>query len=72
MEYGSKDENLDRASSVYENKLYSFTDVDTGYQYVRVLHLDNDNDIKIDIDLTDDVWEQDRGGNSTKLKGGIT
>jgi len=56
------------AASVYENKLYCFSDVNIGYQFVKVLHLDDDNDIEVDCDLINDVLEQDGGGGDKKLK----
>jgi len=52
MEYGREDETLlmlTLATNMLEFYILTmiminFTDVDIGYQYVRVLYLDNDND----------------------------
>merc|ERR1740139_1953427 len=57
------------ASNVYEHKLYCFSDINIGYQFVKVLHLDDDDDIMVDCDLINDVREQGGGGGDTKLKG---
>jgi len=56
------------ASSVYDNKLYDFSDVNIGYQFVTILYLSEDNDIQVNVDLVNDVWEQDGGGGETKVK----
>lgn len=49
------------ASDVYAQKIYDHGDVNIGYEFVNLLYRDG-NDLKVDIDLINDVREQHGGG----------
>lgn len=49
------------AHEVYANKIYDFVDMTVGYQFVNTLYKDNDT-LRVDIDLINDVREQHGGG----------
>ncbi|KAI2504416.1 hypothetical protein MHU86_10005 [Fragilaria crotonensis] len=49
------------ASDVYAQKIYDHGDVNVGYEFVNLLYRDGD-DLKVDIDLINDVREQHGGG----------
>jgi hypothetical protein len=49
------------ASDVYAQKIYDHGDVNIGYEFVNLLYRDGD-DLKVDIDLINDVREQHGGG----------
>ena len=49
------------ASDVYAQKIYDHGDVNVGYEFVNLLYRDGD-DLKIDMDLINDVREQHGGG----------
>jgi len=55
------------AISVYESKLYDIKDVNVGYQFVRVLFRDENDDFAVDIEMINDVIEQEGGGGDLSL-----
>jgi hypothetical protein len=50
------------ASDVYAQKIYDFVDINVGYQFVNILYRDQDDSLKVDTDLINDVREQAGGG----------
>jgi hypothetical protein len=50
------------ASDVYAQKIYSFSDIHIGYQFVNILYCNRDGTLGVDIDLINDVREQNGGG----------
>ena len=50
------------ASDVYAQKIYDFIDVNIGYQFVNLLYRGDSDQLKVDVDLINDVREQMGGG----------
>ena len=50
------------ASDVYAQKIYDFIDVNIGYQFVNLLYRGDTDQLKVDVDLINDVREQTGGG----------
>lgn len=49
-------------SDVYAQKTYSWVDLAVGYHFVNLLYKGQDDNIKVDLDLINDVREQRGGG----------
>jgi len=50
------------AADVYAQKIYDFIDVNIGYQFVNLLYRGDNGQLKVDMDLINDVREQTGGG----------
>jgi len=50
------------ASSVYGQTIYNFVDVVIGYRFATTLFRDNQDHIRVDMSLINDVLEQNNGG----------
>lgn len=49
-------------SDVYAQKIYDYVDLAIGYQFVNLLYKGQDDNLKVDLDLVNDVREQRNGG----------